>query len=666
MNISISKRVGLITGIVLISTIGIMQFVLLSREENARMAKVNKTVGEVSTVIMESIKFSMGEGTSEISPFLERAKKMENIRDLRLIPTNNIIANSEDSMDSREREVIGSRIAQRYSEQFKGEDVYRSIEPLLAEAKCISCHQANEKDPLAVISIRYSIKSDKASIAETRIYSVCLSIGAIMIAILALFFFLKKEVIRDLITSVNDIKKLSTGDITSTSEINRKDELGTLADSIRIMRKALQGHSEIALQISEGNVNAEVIILSEKDVLGKSMLTMKNSLSKLVADVNKLHDAAINGNLNIRTNPSNHKGEYKNIIEAFNLTLDSISSPVEESADVLRAMADKNLTKRMTGKYCGDFDKLKNSINSVADAMNKVLIQISDSVHATVNASIEISASTEELAAGAQEQSMQTKESADAVMQMAKTIMDTTKNASNASEASKLAGEIAVSGGKDVQDTTDGMERIVEVVEKSAITIQKLGNRSNEIGEIIQVIDDIADQTNLLALNAAIEAARAGEQGRGFAVVADEVRKLAERTAKATKEIAQMIKLIQNETDIAVNVMGEGKSEVEKGKLLASKSGTSLKEIIEKIKVVTDMITQVAAASEEQSATSEQISKSIETISNVTQQNTEGTQQIARATENLSSLAQNLEQLVSQFQLNDVKDNKYIGLMTAN
>jgi methyl-accepting chemotaxis protein len=566
-------------------------------------------------------------------------------------------------MDSREREVIGSRIAQRYSEQFKGEDVYRSIEPLLAEAKCISCHQANEKDPLAVISIRYSIKSDKASLAETRIYSICLSIGAIMIAILALFYFLKKEVIRDLITSVNDIKKLATGDITSTSEINRKDELGTLADSIRIMRKALQGHSEIALQISEGNVNAEVKILSEKDVLGKSMQTMENSLSQLVADVNKLHDAAIDGNLNIRATASNHKGEYKNIIEAFNHTLDSINSPVEESADVLREMAHKNLTKRMTGNYSGDFDKLKNSINTVADEMNKVLIQISDSVHATVNASIEISASTEELAAGAEEQSTQTKESADAVMQMAKTIMDTTKNASHASEASKLAGEIAVSGGKDVQDTTCGMERIVEVVEKSAITIQKLGNRSNEIGEIIQVIDDIADQTNLLALNAAIEAARAGEQGRGFAVVADEVRKLAERTAKATKEIAQMIKLIQNETDIAVNVMGEGKIEVEKGKLLASKSGNSLKRIIEKIELVTDMITQVAAASEEQSATSEQISISIETINNVTHQNTEGTQQIARATENLSNLAQNLEQLVSQFQLNDVKDIKDIVLI---
>ncbi len=171
--------------------------------------------------------------------------------------------------------------------------------------------------------------------------------------------------------------------------------------------------------------------------------------------------------------------------------------------------------------------------------------------------------------------------------------------------------------------------------------------------EKLQVIDDIADQTNLLALNAAIEAARAGEQGRGFAVVADEVRKLAERTTKATKEIAEMIKQIQKDTSGAVSSMKLGTTEVEKGKLLAHKAGDSLSEIITGAEKVAEIINQVAAASEEQSGAAEHISKNIESISSVTQQSASGIQQIAHASEDLNRLTLNLQELVAQFKVDE-------------
>ena len=215
-----------------------------------------------------------------------------------------------------------------------------------------------------------------------------------------------------------------------------------------------------------------------------------------------------------------------------------------------------------------------------------------------------------------------------------------------------------------VNETIKGMNRISEVVQNSAEIVQQLGRSSGHIGEIVQVIDDIADQTNLLALNAAIEAARAGEQGRGFAVVADEVRKLAERTTKATKEIALMIIQIQKDTQSAVVSMEKGTKEVESGRKLADKAGESLKEIIAGAQSVVDIISQVAAASEEQSATSEQISKSIEAISSVTQQSTEGVQQVAKATEDLSRLTHNLQNLVKKFKINasstSDKGDKYV------
>ena len=169
-------------------------------------------------------------------------------------------------------------------------------------------------------------------------------------------------------------------------------------------------------------------------------------------------------------------------------------------------------------------------------------------------------------------------------------------------------------------------------------------------------------------MNAAIEAARAGEQGRGFAVVADEVRKLAERTTKATKEIAQMIKKIQVDTSGAVVSMEEGTKEVERGIELADKAGTSLKEIVGVSQKVTDMVTQIAAASEQQSSASEQISKNVEGISTVTGESAHGTQQIARTAEDLNKLTENLQRLISGFKVsqNQEPGSKHAGSRGGN
>jgi methyl-accepting chemotaxis protein len=234
---------------------------------------------------------------------------------------------------------------------------------------------------------------------------------------------------------------------------------------------------------------------------------------------------------------------------------------------------------------------------------------------------------------------------------MTKTIVENSKNAGNTAETAKRAKDAAEQGGVVVEETVAGMKRIAEVVNKSAGTVKALGKSSDQIGEIIGVIDDIADQTNLLALNAAIEAARAGDQGRGFAVVADEVRKLAERTTKATKEIAGMIKTIQSDTTGAVASMEEGTKEVDSGIKLADRAGESLKEIVGMIQNLTDMVSQIAAASEEQSSASEQISKNVEAISTVTGETAQGTQQIARAAEDLNRLTENLQQILGKFKV---------------
>ncbi|KAB2925922.1 MAG: methyl-accepting chemotaxis protein, partial [Bacteroidetes bacterium] len=326
----------------------------------------------------------------------------------------------------------------------------------------------------------------------------------------------------------------------------------------------------------------------------------------------------------------------------------SITVPV---AAVVANIRNADLNSRFNTEREDEVGQLQRVFDGFVDSIKSTLVQVSEASAAVASASTQISSSTEELAAGAQEQSSQATEVAGAVEEMTKTIMENSRNAGDTAETAKRAKQTAETGSGVVRQTVDGMRNIAAVVNRSAETVKALGRSSDQIGEIISVIDDIADQTNLLALNAAIEAARAGEQGRGFAVVADEVRKLAERTTKATKEIAGMIKQIQADTGTAVASMDEGTKKVEEGISLADQAGASLAEIVTISQEVTDKVSQIAAASEQQSSASEQISKNVEGISAVTQQSASGTQQIARTAEDLSRLTENLQSILAKFNL---------------
>src|SRR5208337_2760755 len=220
----------------------------------------------------------------------------------------------------------------------------------------------------------------------------------------------------------------------------------------------------------------------------------------------------------------------------------------------------------------------------------------------------------------AKDQLAQIDQIASATAEMSQTIVDVAKNASYASEMAKGATDIADKGKDTVKKAVDAIMSISDSVRESSDTIEELGRSSHEIGEIVAVINDIADQTNLLALNAAIEAARAGEQGRGFAVVADEVRKLAERSSKATAEIGRMITAIQVEVEKAVSSMNEGTKRVNIGVECSVKAGEALSTIVSSIYSLQSMVQQIASATEQMSTVSEQISGDVETVASVSKE----------------------------------------------
>ena len=496
-------------------------------------------------------------------------------------------------------------------------------------------------------------ESSASEIITSKTFVLLLTGISILIIVSIIVIVISKKVANPVNELAKVAEKIALGEVDVNVVSDSEDEIGMLKTSFSKMIESTKHQVSIAEKIADGDLNVDIKVRSEKDHLNIAFQKVESSLKELISEANLLSQAAVDGKLSTRGNADNFNGGYKEILLGVNRTLDEIIKPVIESEKILTSMSSGDMTARVTGKYRGDHEILKNSINKMGESVSQILKEVKEVATSAANASHQISSSTEEMATGAHEQAAQANEVSSAVEEMTKTIFETSKNTSAASEASKNAEQSAKEGGKVVEKTISGMDTIADVVKESAQLVHQLGKSSDQIGEIVQVIDDIADQTNLLALNAAIEAARAGEQGRGFAVVADEVRKLAERTTKATKEIAVMIKQIQRDTSTAVESMQHGTSEVEKGKLLAHKAGDSLREIITGANKVTDIIIQVAAASEEQSSAAEHISKNIESISSVTQQSAGGLQQIAQSSEELSDLTKKLQDLVALFKVDN-------------
>ncbi len=302
------------------------------------------------------------------------------------------------------------------------------------------------------------------------------------------------------------------------------------------------------------------------------------------------------------------------------------------------------------------------ALGSVADAFNLMITGLLSLLTQASNVAVEIRRSTSEILdssermrLGAEQQATQTRDASDAVKAMSQTTQRMAENAEAATRTSVMATQAAVKGGASVAETIKGMQRIRATVQSTGKKIKGLGERSLEIGAIIEVINEIATQTNLLALNAAIEAARAGEQGRGFAVVADEVRKLAERAARATKDITGLIKGIQVETSEAVTVMEAGTHEVEEGTKLADQAGAALREIEQIVKQTSSLMTDITRAAGDQVKSTESVAHTMDAFSQLTQVTENGVQGTVATISGLADLTRRLNNALGRFKLGEAQ-----------
>ena len=475
-------------------------------------------------------------------------------------------------------------------------------------------HSRFESTRVSMIALGESLQKDAAAaIAE----SVRLSSGAVrtfvVVTIVAMLFALflvwlmNRIIVAPLGRTVRMIQGISKGDLGTRLKMDRQDEIG---------------------------------------LLGDAMDQLADSVNAVIVDAGTLSKAALEGRLSTRVDASRHQGEFRTIVQGINDTLDAVIGPLNVVAALVDRIAKDEIPRPIVDKYNGDFDVLKNNLNKMIANLRGWNNELQNGFRVLASSSAEIFAAVSQLAASAAETATAVSETSTTTEEVKQTAYLSNQKAKMVQETAQKAAAVSETGRKAVIETFDGMNGIREQMESIAESMVRLSEQGQAIGEIITTVNDLAEQSNLLAVNAAIEATRAGEYGKGFAVVAQEVRSLAEQSRQATTQVRTILMEVQKATSAAVLATEQGTKTVTAGVKQATDAGESIGVLTGGVGEAAQAATQIAASIQQQLVGMDQIASAIASIRDATTQNMAGTNQLAASAQNLQDLGEKLKLLV--------------------
>jgi methyl-accepting chemotaxis protein len=514
--------------------------------------------------------------------------------------------------------------------------------------ECWHCH-GKSQPVLGVMVIFQDVSSQFATLKDSQVKGAVISVSGLALLLGALLLFMKLAVVNKVRTIAAATEEVSQGKLDAEFTVEGTDELATLSrhlghmvgqikDQLEYNRSVLAGIIVPLLVTDRGGVInfvnkplCAILDRAEDELLGKGValaLTGKQGSGKTAQLIRE--GKTLSGNMRVRHKDGSEIPVHFEVSPLLNAQGESVGA-IEVLIDLTQEEADRKA-----------IEENRRSLLAVANDVTSVAVKMS-------SAAEELYAQMAELAKSIDDSSVKTGQVATAMEEMNATVLEVAKNAGAASDASDQANKVACKGGEVVQNTVAEIHAVTETTERLAATLNQLTERAGLIGNVLSVINDIADQTNLLALNAAIEAARAGEAGRGFAVVADEVRKLAEKTMGATKEVEEVIRLIRQGTGEAVDEMGGARERVVNTASMAEQAGQVLDQIVYQSNSMADMVRSIATAAEQQSATSDEINSSVSHMNEISQHITAGINEANSAIAEVAAMSQHLAKLVEQF-----------------